>query len=254
MSKTAKLFRNGNSQAVRLPQEFRFPGGEVRIRREGDTVVLEPIITQHQRMVRRDRTATPVPMPSKATGAISARRAKQARSRKLMDYLLDTNACVAILRNKPPSVRNHADSGDGRMAHAWRFRRSFSHELWYGTYKSTRVDEGMWQFRIFLAGGIRVLEFDDDDARISGTIRAELAKSGELIGEYDTLIGGQCLRYGMTLRHEQPGGVHPNSRAGLRGLDQVVCATAVDAASAPQPRSEFPANPARREHPPTLWD
>jgi antitoxin VapB len=44
MSKTAKLFRNGNSQAVRLPQEFRFPGGEVRIRREGDAVVLEPII------------------------------------------------------------------------------------------------------------------------------------------------------------------------------------------------------------------
>lgn len=45
MSKTAKLFRNGNSQAVRLPQEFRFQGDEVRIRREGDAVVLEPIIT-----------------------------------------------------------------------------------------------------------------------------------------------------------------------------------------------------------------
>ena len=44
MSKTAKLFRNGNSQAVRLPQEFRFPGSEVRIRREGDAVVLEPVI------------------------------------------------------------------------------------------------------------------------------------------------------------------------------------------------------------------
>jgi antitoxin VapB len=45
MAKTAKLFRNGNSQAVRLPQEFRFPGAEVRIRREGDAVVLEPVIT-----------------------------------------------------------------------------------------------------------------------------------------------------------------------------------------------------------------
>ncbi|MFZ0314073.1 MAG: antitoxin [Candidatus Korobacteraceae bacterium] len=45
MGKTAKLFRNGNSQAVRLPQEFRFEGDEVRIRREGDAVVLEPIIT-----------------------------------------------------------------------------------------------------------------------------------------------------------------------------------------------------------------
>jgi tRNA(fMet)-specific endonuclease VapC len=73
------------------------------------------------------------------------------------------------------------------------------HELWYGTYKGTRSEEGSWQLRMFLAGGIRVLEFDDEDARISGKIRAELAKSGALIGEYDTLIGGQCLRYGMTL-------------------------------------------------------
>ena len=44
MNKTAKLFRNGNSQAVRLPQEFRFQGNEVRIRKEGDAVILEPII------------------------------------------------------------------------------------------------------------------------------------------------------------------------------------------------------------------
>jgi antitoxin VapB len=44
MTKTAKLFRNGNSQAVRLPREFRFKGDEVRIRKVGDTVVLEPII------------------------------------------------------------------------------------------------------------------------------------------------------------------------------------------------------------------
>lgn len=40
---TAKIFRNGRSQAVRLPKEFRFRGKEVNIRREGDTVVLEPI-------------------------------------------------------------------------------------------------------------------------------------------------------------------------------------------------------------------
>jgi antitoxin VapB len=48
MSKTAKLFRNGNSQAVRLPQEFRFQGDEVRIRKEGDAVVLEPLITNNR--------------------------------------------------------------------------------------------------------------------------------------------------------------------------------------------------------------
>jgi antitoxin VapB len=39
----AKLFRNGRSQAVRLPKEFRFQGDEVAIRRDGDAVILEPI-------------------------------------------------------------------------------------------------------------------------------------------------------------------------------------------------------------------
>jgi virulence-associated protein VagC len=40
---TAKLFRNGRSQAVRLPKEFRFEGTELSIRREGDAVILEPL-------------------------------------------------------------------------------------------------------------------------------------------------------------------------------------------------------------------
>lgn len=40
--KTAKLFQNGQSQAVRLPKEFRFEGEEVYIKRSGNAVVLIP--------------------------------------------------------------------------------------------------------------------------------------------------------------------------------------------------------------------
>jgi antitoxin VapB len=40
--KTAKLFMNGKSQAVRLPKEFRFEGDEVYIQRLGSTIVLMP--------------------------------------------------------------------------------------------------------------------------------------------------------------------------------------------------------------------
>ena len=40
--KSAKLFKNGDSQAVRLPKEFRFKGTEVLIHRVGDAVVLLP--------------------------------------------------------------------------------------------------------------------------------------------------------------------------------------------------------------------
>ena len=42
--KTAKLFQNGQSQAVRLPKEFRFEGGEVFIKKSGSAVVLIPIV------------------------------------------------------------------------------------------------------------------------------------------------------------------------------------------------------------------
>jgi antitoxin VapB len=42
---TAKIFWSGRSQAVRLPKEFRFDGNEVRIRRHGAAVILEPILT-----------------------------------------------------------------------------------------------------------------------------------------------------------------------------------------------------------------
>ena len=40
---TAKLFWSGRSQAVRLPKEFRLPGEEVSIRRQGNALILEPI-------------------------------------------------------------------------------------------------------------------------------------------------------------------------------------------------------------------
>ena len=43
MESTAKLFMNGRSQAVRLPKAFRFEGTEVRIRKQGDKVILEPV-------------------------------------------------------------------------------------------------------------------------------------------------------------------------------------------------------------------
>ena len=40
--KTAKLFKNGQSQAVRLPKEFRMAGREVYIKKEGEAIVLLP--------------------------------------------------------------------------------------------------------------------------------------------------------------------------------------------------------------------
>ena len=41
--KTAKVFRSGNSQAVRIPKEFQLEGQEVEIRRRGDALILRPV-------------------------------------------------------------------------------------------------------------------------------------------------------------------------------------------------------------------
>ena len=66
------------------------------------------------------------------------------------------------------------------------------HELWYGTCKSMRMEESVWQLRMFLAGGVRVLPFDDEDARISGQIRAVLEKAGKRIGDGSRRLQEEC--------------------------------------------------------------
>lgn len=50
--RTAKLFRNGQSQAVRLPKEFRFEGDEVYVKKQGDAVVLLPKKNAWESLVR----------------------------------------------------------------------------------------------------------------------------------------------------------------------------------------------------------
>ena len=42
MTKTAKIFQSGNSQAVRIPKEFQLEGTEVEIQRRGDALILRP--------------------------------------------------------------------------------------------------------------------------------------------------------------------------------------------------------------------
>jgi antitoxin VapB len=57
---TAKIFWSGRSQAVRLPKEYRFDGVEVRIRRQGKSVVLEPIAADGDEWAWLDKVVGPV--------------------------------------------------------------------------------------------------------------------------------------------------------------------------------------------------
>jgi tRNA(fMet)-specific endonuclease VapC len=115
-----------------------------------------------------------------------------------VNYLLDTNAVVALLRNKPAAVRERfrqADKADDYLA----VSSVVLFELWYGVEKSGRVQENTERLRILLSGDLDLLDFDDEDAQAAGRIRAALEKAGTPIGAYDLLIAGQALRRGLTV-------------------------------------------------------
>jgi tRNA(fMet)-specific endonuclease VapC len=103
-----------------------------------------------------------------------------------MRFLLDTNAVIELLRRPDGPilrrVRSHEPSDIGLSAIAL-------HELYYGAFKSGRQEEN-----VTLIDGFRfeVVEFDGEDSRHAGEIRAAFAKRGEPIGPYDVLIAGQA--------------------------------------------------------------
>jgi len=115
-----------------------------------------------------------------------------------MTYLLDTNAAVALLRNRPPVVRRRLRRVVSRGASV-AVSSIVLYELWYGVARSERREENTERLRIFLSGGIGVIRFDEEDALAAGDLRARLERAGTPIGPYDLLIAAQALRSGFTL-------------------------------------------------------
>jgi len=58
---TAKVFKSGNSQAVRLPKQFRFKSAEVEITRRGDEVVLREKIKRKRGLVEAFEILASIP-------------------------------------------------------------------------------------------------------------------------------------------------------------------------------------------------
>jgi tRNA(fMet)-specific endonuclease VapC len=115
-----------------------------------------------------------------------------------VNYLLDTDAVVALLRNKPAGVRERyreAEAAGDYLA----LSSVVLFELWYGVAKSSQVTENTERLRILLSGDLDLLDFDDEDARTAGQVRAALEKAGTPIGAYDLLLAGQALRRGLTV-------------------------------------------------------
>jgi tRNA(fMet)-specific endonuclease VapC len=114
-----------------------------------------------------------------------------------LSYLLDTNACIAVINGRPPTVRQRLHdvlkSGERVVVSS-----IAAFELWYGVAKSSRVDANAERLALFL-GQLDTVSFDGADAHAAGIIRAQLEQSGRPIGAYDTLIAGQAIRHRMIL-------------------------------------------------------
>lgn len=115
-----------------------------------------------------------------------------------MKYLLDTNVCIALINGRPVSVRSALDEALAKVSSIYVSSIALF-ELWYGVSKSLRREFNAQLLAGFLSGPIGSLPFEEEDARVSGEIRAELESIGKRIGEYDLLIAGQALRHKMTL-------------------------------------------------------
>lgn len=115
-----------------------------------------------------------------------------------MNYLLDTNACIALINGKPASVRARlakaVDAGAQVLVPA-----VVVFELWSGVAKSARPEANARQVEAFFAGPVRLLAFEEEDARRAGAVRAALEMGGRPIGAYDVLIAGQALCHKLTL-------------------------------------------------------
>jgi tRNA(fMet)-specific endonuclease VapC len=113
-------------------------------------------------------------------------------------YLLDTNACIALINNKSPSVRMRLQKAFAQDAKVL-VSSVVAFELWYGIAKSARPEANARLVETFFAGPVRLLAFEPEDARVAGRVRANLEAVGKPIGAYDVLIAGQALRHQLTL-------------------------------------------------------
>jgi tRNA(fMet)-specific endonuclease VapC len=128
----------------------------------------------------------------------ASQKLRNARFFELPDYLLDTNACIALINGQPPVVRARMQEADAAGARIL-VSSVAVFELSYGVAKSTRPEFNRKRLATFLSGPVSVLAFEEADAETAGPIRAMLEASGKPIGAYDLLIAGQAVRHQLTL-------------------------------------------------------
>ena len=111
-----------------------------------------------------------------------------------MKYLLDTNICVYWLKGNEHIEQKVLSVGIDNIFISF----VTVSELYYGAYKSERVDENLAMMRK-LTDRIDVIDSDDAISKAFGNLKASLENAGLIIDDADMFIAACALVHGLTM-------------------------------------------------------
>lgn len=112
----------------------------------------------------------------------------------MLRYMLDTNLCIRVLRDRPPGLRERFN----REAEGLCINSIILSELLFGAERSAQPAHHRREVERF-AARLTVLPFDAEAAAHAAEIRASLARRGLPVGAYDLLIAGQARSRGLVV-------------------------------------------------------
>jgi tRNA(fMet)-specific endonuclease VapC len=112
----------------------------------------------------------------------------------MLGYMLDTNLCIRVLRDRPPELRERFNA----QADSLCISTVILMELLHGAAKSVRPEHNRSEVQR-LAARLEVLPFDAEAAGHTADIRAVLERRGQMIGAYDLQIAGHARSRGLVV-------------------------------------------------------
>ena len=111
-------------------------------------------------------------------------------------YLLDTNICIFLIKNKFLNLTNKILSSDSNEL----FLSSISiSEMEYGASKSQNKEKNRHALLDFCTDFNNIIDFTTEDTEAYGLIRAYLENEGKVIGPYDMQIAAQAMTRNLTV-------------------------------------------------------
>lgn len=112
----------------------------------------------------------------------------------MYSFMLDTNICIYVIKERPISALKKFNQYAGRIC----VSSIVASELYFGAYNSQFIDKNLRQVEDFLSR-LTVLDYTDEFSPHYGEICADLAKKGQLISENDMHIASHARGLGLIL-------------------------------------------------------